>query len=223
MPDQPKRLYRSQSNKVIAGVCGGIAEYLGVDPTVVRIAWVLLSILPLIPGIILYVIAWIIIPVNPTGVLGQTGKSPTALGMILGVLLIVGGGVLLLENLEIIDWWKWWDTFWDFAIPALLIATGVFFLMRPRSTGLEAEATSAVSAVSAGQEQSKRPALRRSLSDRKFFGVCGGLAAYFRIDTSIVRIAFIFFSIWPFGLGAVLYLILLLIMPEEPTTHPQPS
>lgn len=56
-----KRLYRSRTNRMIAGVCGGLAEYLGVDPTVVRLIWVFLA-LTAGGGILLYLIAWLIIP-----------------------------------------------------------------------------------------------------------------------------------------------------------------
>ena len=51
---------------MIAGVCGGIAEWLGLDPTVVRIVYVLVSILSAaFPGIIVYVILWILMPKAP--------------------------------------------------------------------------------------------------------------------------------------------------------------
>jgi len=56
-----KRLYRSKKERIIAGVCGGIGEYLGIDPTIVRILWVLLGLMGG-SGIIAYIIAWIIIP-----------------------------------------------------------------------------------------------------------------------------------------------------------------
>lgn len=49
---------------MIAGVCGGIGEYLGVDPTVVRILWVLFTLISMGIGILAYIIAWIIIPEN---------------------------------------------------------------------------------------------------------------------------------------------------------------
>jgi len=50
-------------NKIIAGVCGGIAEWLHLDPTLVRIGYVLLSILSAaFPGILVYIILWIIMP-----------------------------------------------------------------------------------------------------------------------------------------------------------------
>ena len=57
--------------------------------------------------------------------------------------------------------------------------------------------------------------LRRSRSDRRIVGVCGGLGAYFGIDPTIVRIIFVLFAL-PGGLpGTLLYLILWLVMPEE--------
>ncbi|HHW74458.1 MAG TPA: PspC domain-containing protein [Firmicutes bacterium] len=62
---EPKRLYRSRSNSMIAGVCGGLAEYIGMDPTVVRLLYVLISIFSAaFPGIIVYIIAMIIVPLE---------------------------------------------------------------------------------------------------------------------------------------------------------------
>ncbi|MEK6869236.1 MAG: PspC domain-containing protein [Nanoarchaeota archaeon] len=57
-----KRLYRSKKDRIIAGVCAGIGEYLGFDPTVVRLLWVLFTFLSMGAGILAYIIAWIIIP-----------------------------------------------------------------------------------------------------------------------------------------------------------------
>ena len=59
-----KRLVRSTTNRTVGGVCGGIAEYLAVDSTIVRVLWVVLSIYPgaLIGGALAYLIAWAIIP-----------------------------------------------------------------------------------------------------------------------------------------------------------------
>lgn len=56
-------LYRSASNKMIAGVCGGLAEWLKWDPTIVRVLYVLISVLSAaFPGIIVYVILWMVMP-----------------------------------------------------------------------------------------------------------------------------------------------------------------
>ncbi len=61
-----KKLYRSQENKILAGVFGGIGEYSKIDPTVFRLLAVLLLIFTgLVPGIIFYIIAIVIIPKNP--------------------------------------------------------------------------------------------------------------------------------------------------------------
>lgn len=58
-----RTLRRSVHNRVIAGVCGGIGEYLDIDPVVVRVAYVLASILLAgFPGILIYLILWILIP-----------------------------------------------------------------------------------------------------------------------------------------------------------------
>ncbi len=59
-----KRLYKSEDNRVICGVCGGVGEYLGVDPTIVRLIWALLIIFAGF-GFWVYIIAAIIIPRQP--------------------------------------------------------------------------------------------------------------------------------------------------------------
>ena len=59
-------LYRSRRSSIIAGVCGGLAEWLGWSPTWVRILFVLISILSVaFPGIVVYIILWIVMPKNP--------------------------------------------------------------------------------------------------------------------------------------------------------------
>ena len=57
-----KRLYKSSENSMLCGVCGGIAEYFDIDPTLVRLAWVILSCIGAGTGIVAYIIASIIIP-----------------------------------------------------------------------------------------------------------------------------------------------------------------
>jgi phage shock protein PspC (stress-responsive transcriptional regulator) len=59
-----KKLYRSRTNRMIAGICGGIGEYFSVDATLVRIGFVIVSLLPG-PSIIFYLLAWMIIPLEP--------------------------------------------------------------------------------------------------------------------------------------------------------------
>jgi len=62
-----KRLYRSRSDRKIAGVCGGMAQYFGIDPVIPRIVWVAL-ILGAGIGLLAYLICWIVIPNEPAGV-----------------------------------------------------------------------------------------------------------------------------------------------------------
>ena len=60
----PKKLYRSKSNKMIAGVCGGVAEYFNIDPTVVRVIWAIASIFAF-AGVIAYIVCALIVPEKP--------------------------------------------------------------------------------------------------------------------------------------------------------------
>ena len=62
---EEKKLYRSNSEKIIAGVCGGVAKYFDMDPTIVRLIFVALALLGG-PGILLYIIMLLVVPVEPT-------------------------------------------------------------------------------------------------------------------------------------------------------------
>jgi len=59
-----KRLQRSRTEKMVGGVCGGLAEYFGIDPTIVRLLWVVIILLGG-AGILLYIILWVIMPLQP--------------------------------------------------------------------------------------------------------------------------------------------------------------
>jgi len=77
-PATRPRLMRSQTDKRIAGVCGGLADYFDVDPTIVRVSWVILSIIAgaVVFGIVAYAVAWLIIPA-PRVVTLHTSPSTT--------------------------------------------------------------------------------------------------------------------------------------------------
>jgi len=61
-----KRLYRSRKDRKIGGICGGLGEYFNIDPNLVRLAMVFLALITaVVPFIFAYVIAWIIIPLEP--------------------------------------------------------------------------------------------------------------------------------------------------------------
>ncbi len=138
-PQDNRRLRRSISEKRIAGVCGGLAEYFNVDVSLVRLAWVVLTIVPgaIFFGVLAYLAAWVLMP----------------------------------ESKEVSE-------------------------ARPASA--------------------KR--LARSATDRKIGGVCGGLAEFFSVDSTAVRLLWIVLSIFPGAIvcGVIAYFVAWLIMPMVP-------
>ncbi|HLF70186.1 MAG TPA: PspC domain-containing protein [Actinomycetota bacterium] len=92
-------LRRSTSNRMIAGVCGGLGRYLGIDATLIRIAWVLL-VLGAGTGILLYLIAWLVIPPQRAWEdLGPPARPiRTDPAMILGAALVIIGGLVMLDR-----------------------------------------------------------------------------------------------------------------------------
>jgi phage shock protein C len=63
-----KRFVRSTNDRKIAGVCAGVADYFDMDPTIVRVLWLLATLVPG-PNIIAYIVLWIAVPEGPTGVM----------------------------------------------------------------------------------------------------------------------------------------------------------
>jgi len=61
-----KRVYRSKKERILGGVCAGIGAHLEVDPTVIRLIWAGVSVLSIGTGIVIYILAWIIIPEEDT-------------------------------------------------------------------------------------------------------------------------------------------------------------
>jgi phage shock protein C len=77
-----KRLMRSVVDSKIAGVCGGVAEYFGVDSTIVRLVWVVATFVP-IPvflSVVAYLVAWIIVPLAPLPIAASPASQPSAGG-----------------------------------------------------------------------------------------------------------------------------------------------
>ena len=130
-----RRLTRSRSNGVIAGVCAGLADYLGVDVVLVRLLWVVLSIFPgaVIGGVIVYLAAWLIIPEG-----------------------------------------------------------------------------------SASAELPNTSRLTRSATDKKVAGICGGLAEYFGVDATPIRLLWVVLSIFCGAVigGVIAYLVAWMIIPR---------
>jgi phage shock protein C len=145
-------LYRSRTNSVFGGVCGGLGTYLKLDPVLVRLVFIILALADGI-GLLIYLVLWLITPLE-----GQTETSdlpeiartnvdeitqrartvgedvhrtvatanPQA-GIVIGVILIGLGVIFLLQNLNLA--WLWWLDF-DVLWPSALIIVGVVLLLR---------------------------------------------------------------------------------------------
>lgn len=121
-PSAERVLRRSQTDRVIAGVCGGLGRYLGIDPVMLRIAFVLLVVTAGF-GILLYAIGWIAIPEEAEGEdLGPAPEPRGDLWWFVGVGLIALGGVLLIDRVV-----PWFDRV---IAPLVLVAVGVAVLYR---------------------------------------------------------------------------------------------
>ncbi|MGA9159655.1 MAG: PspC domain-containing protein [Actinomycetota bacterium] len=125
--ERPRLLRRSRDDRVIGGVCGGLGRYLGVDPVLLRIALVILAIAGG-GGFLIYVVAWVLIPVERDGEdLGSARpEGADATRLIVGGALIAIGTILLL-NLSIPALGKY---FW----PLALIAVGVAVVIQASSS-----------------------------------------------------------------------------------------
>jgi len=218
---EPKRLVKSQTNKIIAGVCGGLAEYFDVDPVIMRVLFVLLAFFGG-TGFILYLACIIIMPKRIMFTEGgpNEGRERTSNARkFFGVAMICGGAIILFSNLGFFSFFHIWRISWSFVFPILLIILGmaiIYYRQTERN-----EAAEVPQGDTAGEHAPPPPtrAFRRSLTDKKLFGVCGGLASYFSIDSTLLRILYIILCLASFGAGVVLYLTLVLLVPyDRPAT-----
>lgn len=226
MNQKPKRLYKSRRNRMIDGVCGGFAEYLDVDPTIVRILWVLVACMGG-AGILLYIAGMIIMPVNPEHVVqtvppaaGELASAEAVSGSdarkFWGVLLVIVGVVILFSNLGFFHWFYWWNFSWSVVFPVILILAGaalIYYRISRAQVSTGATVPEAEGAQTAPPRAVRE--LRRSKTDKKMFGVCGGLAKYLEIDSTVVRIVFVILTLASFGIGILLYLAMALVTPVE--------
>jgi len=131
-PQESRLLRRSRSDRVIAGVCGGLGRYLGVDAVLIRIA-ALVLIFAGGAGLLLYLIGWIAIPEEPEAGEGTPNIEPaaapaerTAGSLVTGLLFVLVGAFFLLDQV-------WPDVFsWKYVWPVALIAVGIAVIARAR-------------------------------------------------------------------------------------------
>jgi phage shock protein C len=62
-----KRLYRSKKERMLGGICAGLGEHFDIDPTVIRLVWVVITVISIGTGVLVYILAWILIPEEDTG------------------------------------------------------------------------------------------------------------------------------------------------------------
>jgi len=142
-----KRLYRSEDQRVIGGVCGGLGEFLNVDPVFIRIFFILWTMFGEM-SVVVYVILWVVVPLEDTAAaeknfemnelgsrfqqvgreIGQITRQPSSqLITFAGVGLIAWGVYQLVERfIPYLDIWAYSGYVW----PALLILAGAFVLIR---------------------------------------------------------------------------------------------
>jgi phage shock protein PspC (stress-responsive transcriptional regulator) len=149
-------LYRSQTDSIIGGVCGGLGAYLGIDATFVRLFFVLLALAGNGIGVLIYLLLWIILPLDhprrkqndlretvragseeiadQARAVGEDIKNivvrphPNA-SLIIGGALIILGVFYLLDQLQV-EWLRWLN--FDLVWPVLLIIAGLAILLRRR-------------------------------------------------------------------------------------------
>lgn len=214
-----KRLYRSRANRMIAGVCGGFAEYLNIDPVLVRIAWVAFTFLGG-SGLLVYIIGIFIIPESPEHYTeAETREKRNDSGLFWGSLLILVGAALLLKQFGFFYYFNIWHLPWKVIWSVILISIGILMLYNfsSRSSKNESE-----TAQAEGTDTGHKQQLYRS-NNKMVAGVCAGLAEYFNIDPNLVRLAYALLTIASFGMGLIVYVILMIVLPQAPDSSDSTS
>lgn len=214
-----KRIYRSQADRYLAGVCGGFAHYFQIDPFLVRIIWVAAAFIGG-TGIIAYIAAWVLIPENPnpeTPIEPVTPERSRKFGLGLGIVLIFVGLLFLGDNLHYHFVFPWGFRGFDLGVVISLAVIGIgAYLLFMKSSSEEA----ATGAEASQATTSSVRKLTRSIADRKIAGVCGGLAKYFSVDPVFVRIGFVVLALAQFPLVIIVYIIMMIVVPEDTAEEP---
>ncbi len=225
-----KTLYKSSSNKMISGVCGGLGEYFNLDPSVLRIALVAFTVITLPvfgPFVFLaYLVCVFIVPRNPdqtranetnetsgtgdsdqagqVGQVGQAGQVKTENNsMVWGILLILLAVVVLTYS------YSSGPAHFSFLLPLVpvaVIAVAVFILFNYRGQIMDFF---------------RHRRLYRLREGKKIFGVCVGLADSFDLDPTLVRIGFFLAFLFSVGTVTLLYLFMAFVMPVGRPESPQ--
>ncbi|MCF8259993.1 MAG: PspC domain-containing protein [Melioribacteraceae bacterium] len=193
-------LRRSVSNKIIAGVCAGIADYLEINPNIIRVLFVFLFLLGGW-GLVVYLGAVVVIPASNYEK-EKSGSGKWRKNIILK--FVISGFVLILLVYSALNYF-WVHNFLVFSyltqslvFSIIIIGLGIFLIKFENKTK---------TFPSRNQNE-----LHKSQSDIILTGVCGGLSEYLLIDSSITRIIWLTFTFATFGIGAVVYILLSYVM-----------
>ena len=197
-----KKITRSQDERIIAGVCGGFAEYFSIDVTIVRLIWILITVFGGI-GIIAYILSIIIIPdgdKNKINTEKEDDDSDEKL-LIWGVILIIVGVLLFFLHRPVVGIiWHTFSANWlNVVFAIILIVVGIYvFLNKDKS---DDKLTNKI----------KTANLHLSETDKKIAGVCGGIGETFNIDSTLVRLLWVLGILISAGFGILLYIICILV------------
>ena len=232
-----RMLYRSATDKIIGGVCGGVAEYLGINPVLVRVIWIVATFATWGGGFLAYLMLALFLPVGDNRVgqvvppalqLSQKGITWAA-GILMGL-----GGFWLLANLGILPglWGAFWTIVGVLFWPVLLIGAGYLLWRANTQRNVDQDIADATAKVKGamGSMGEKLPSgdqvkdgftnlrnsvpVKRSTTNRVFMGVCGGLGERYGIDPNLIRLIWAAFAVGTLGLGAMLYAVVGLFMPD---------
>lgn len=198
-----QRITRSQSDRLLTGVCGGVADYFSIDPTMVRLIWIFFTLFGG-SGLLAYIIATLLIPDSNSQErffkLDSLKSNP-----LWGVLFIFSGLILFLQydHIFYLFWASFWGNFINISIAFVLLGIGIYLLYNRQSQ------------IKSNNKNVLGNPLHLSIDDKKLAGVCGGFGESLVIDPNIVRVLWVFGTFMSIGVGILLYIILALILPEK--------
>ena len=137
MHDQPRTSSRPLTRGtrgLVGGVCRGLAEYFGVDATLVRIVFVVLSLISVgAGGLVVYAALWAIMPAPPLDAPREPAASNGNAALFLGIVLVLVGVVVMFEGRHLLSWMT--TAMFRFGWPALFIAAGILIIVASRRRG----------------------------------------------------------------------------------------
>ena len=203
-----RHIIRSRKDMIIAGDCGGFAEYFELDPSLIRLAWIFFTLFGG-SGILAYLLAMIVIPDEfsaPYYERNNVTPQKNDKTILWGALLIFVGLILFFMHNDLLNmiWRRFWDSSINLFLAIAILGFGVYLLYTKRSE-----------LASIMNEGTGLP-LHLSKADNKIAGVCGGIAESIQVDSTLVRFLWVFGTFMSAGIGILLYLVLALILPSEP-------